>query len=106
VSDREKLKRGLSSLEVKRGCACSDETTACEQFLRTHDPMIQDVVKKYASHHAGFDDLIQEVRGYWFGTYRTFMLIRLAVASIAGWLRSRTMRRAGRRAGWDIHQED
>jgi len=62
MSDRENLKRALSSLAVKRRCACSDETTACERFFRTHDPMIQDVVKKYASHRAGFDDLIQEVR--------------------------------------------
>ena len=73
MSDHEELNLIQSFLAVGRGSPAG-ETAAWDDFYHAHDPMLQDVVRRYSSCWAELDDLIQQVWKVLISELRDFQL--------------------------------
>ena len=98
MPDLEETNRIEPFLEAPPGSASADETAAWDDFVRTHDPMVRDVVRKYAHRWADCDDLRQEV---WKALARELPGFHLdpARGTLRGWIATVAHRAAGRAAG-------
>jgi len=97
MSDLERRNRIKSLPVAPPGSASCDGTAAWDDFVRTHDPMIRAVVRKYAASSADCDDLSQEV---WEALARELPGFNLdpARGTLRGWVATVAHRIASREA--------